>query len=46
VAINALLADPALRQGYGAAGRRRAAALFALPRMLDQVESVYREVLT
>jgi rhamnosyl/mannosyltransferase len=46
VAINALLADPALRQGYGAAGRRRAAELFALPRMLDRIETVYREVLT
>lgn len=42
-AIGALLADPALRQRYGAAGQQRVAALFAQPRMLDAIEAVYRD---
>jgi glycosyltransferase involved in cell wall biosynthesis len=43
-AINALLADPQLRQRMGAAGRRRAAALFTRERMVAENERVYREV--
>ena len=45
-AINTLLADPELRERYGAAGRERAAELFSQTRMLDAVEEVYRDVLT
>ncbi len=45
-AINALLADPAMCQRFGAAGQRRVAELFSQAHMLDAVESVYREVLT
>jgi rhamnosyl/mannosyltransferase len=44
-AINTLLADPELRRRYGAAGQRRAAALFTRERMLDGVEQVYRDAL-
>jgi rhamnosyl/mannosyltransferase len=44
-AINTLLADPDMRQRFGQAGRRRAAALFTSERMLDSVEQVYRDVL-
>jgi rhamnosyl/mannosyltransferase len=45
-AINALLADPEMRERFGAAGRARATELFSQPRMLDAVEAVYRDVLT
>jgi len=45
-AINTLLADPALRHRFGAAGQRRVAELFSHTQMLDALESVYREVLT
>jgi rhamnosyl/mannosyltransferase len=43
-AINELLADPARRAAYAAAGRRRASEHFSEERMLDQIEAVYREV--
>ncbi|HYF66005.1 MAG TPA: glycosyltransferase [Herpetosiphonaceae bacterium] len=43
-AINELLADPARRAAFGAAGRRRASEHFSEQRMLDQIEAVYREV--
>ena len=45
-AISPLLADPALRARFGAAGRQRAAELFSRQRMLNLVEAVYRDVLT
>lgn len=44
-AIRVLSENPALARAYGAAGRRRAAAEFSLPRMLDRVEAVYAEAL-
>jgi rhamnosyl/mannosyltransferase len=45
-ALGALLADPQLRARYGAGGRRRVESLFTRERMLDEVERVYREVIT
>jgi glycosyltransferase involved in cell wall biosynthesis len=44
-AINALLADPAMRQRMGAAGRQRVAALFTIDRMLAGNEAVYRDAI-
>jgi rhamnosyl/mannosyltransferase len=44
-ALNALLADPERRQRFGAAGRRRVAALFTRAHMVDSVEAIYRDVL-
>lgn len=44
-AINALLQDPALARGYGAAARKRAHDEFSLDRMVDQTLAVYQEVL-
>jgi rhamnosyl/mannosyltransferase len=43
-AINELLADDERRLRLGAAGRRRAEALFSRAGMLDAVEAVYRDV--
>ncbi len=45
-AINTLLADPELRERFGAAGHARAAELFSQSHMLDAVESVYHDILT
>lgn len=45
-AIVKLLADPDLRQRYGAAGPKRVAALFTQEHMLDSIEHLYRDVLT
>jgi len=44
-ALNALLADAELRRRFGAAGRRRVAALFTRAHMVDAVEAIYRDVL-
>ncbi len=44
-AINRLLANPALRAGFGATGQQRARAHFSPGRMLDQLEQVYAEIL-
>ena len=44
-ATNTLLADAELRHRCGAAGQRRATALFGRERMLDGVEAVYQHVL-
>lgn len=43
-AIAALAADPARRAALGAAARRRAAAHFTLPRMLDRCERIFGAV--
>jgi rhamnosyl/mannosyltransferase len=45
-ALNRLLNDAALRQRFGAAGRERVEMLFTRERMVDLVESIYRDVLT
>src|SRR5262249_17604106 len=45
-ALNSLLADAELRARFGAAGRRRVAALFTRAHMVDSVEMIYRDVLT
>ena len=44
-AINQLLADPALRQRFGAAARSRAHALFDQQHMVTEVERIYSDVL-
>jgi rhamnosyl/mannosyltransferase len=44
-ALRTLLADPALRRRYGAAGQQRVAALFTHEQMLDGIEAVYCEAL-
>jgi len=44
-AINALLADPSMRQRMGEAGRQRVAALFTREQMVAGNEAVYREAL-
>lgn len=44
-ALNALLADAALRQRYGAAARERARTLFSRQSMVDGVERVYADAL-
>jgi len=45
-ALNTLLANPELRRRFGAAGRRRVAALFTRAQMVGSVEAIYRDVLT
>ena len=44
-AIGQLLADPALRARYGAAGRRRIAERFSLDRMSENMQSLYARLL-
>jgi rhamnosyl/mannosyltransferase len=44
-ALNTLLDDGELRRRFGAAGRRRVAALFTRAHMVDSVEAIYRDVL-
>lgn len=46
VALNRLLADPALRAQYGAAGRARVERDFTVPAMTAATTAVYREVLS
>ena len=43
-AVAGLLLDPGRRHAYGAASRRRAEALFAMPRFLADYESLFREM--
>jgi glycosyltransferase involved in cell wall biosynthesis len=43
-AVNALMADPALRQQMGAAGRRRAVADFSWASIADQTVTLYRSL--
>jgi rhamnosyl/mannosyltransferase len=43
-AVNALLADPGLRERYGAAGVRRVRSEFSFERMIGGTMAVYREV--
>ncbi len=43
--IERLVADPALAARMGAAGRRRAEALFGMPGHVDRVEALYAELL-
>lgn len=45
-ALNRLLDDAALRSRLGAAGRARVESQFTQTRMLDQIEAVYRSVLS
>jgi len=44
-AVIKLIRDPALRNSFGIAGRERAKTLFAVEKMVDQLESIYRRVL-
>jgi glycosyltransferase involved in cell wall biosynthesis len=44
-AVTTLIRDPALRKSLGAAGRERAQRLFAVDKMVDQLEAIYRRVL-
>jgi len=44
-AIERLLHDPAMRQKFGAAGRRKAEEMFGLRRMIAETQDVYREAL-
>jgi glycosyltransferase involved in cell wall biosynthesis len=44
-AVITLIRDPALRNSLGIAGRERAKRLFAVDKMVDQLESIYRRVL-
>lgn len=44
-AVGRLLADPALRRGYGSAGRRRYRERFTSARMATQTAAVYEQVL-
>lgn len=44
-ALRRLASDAGLRRSMGEAARRRAEAMFSLDQMVDQTESVYREVL-
>ena len=44
-AVTTLIRDPALRNSLGIAGRERAKRLFAVEKMVDQLESIYRRVL-
>jgi rhamnosyl/mannosyltransferase len=44
-ALNRLLADPALRERLGAAGRERVRQEFTLARMVEQIEGLYERVL-
>jgi rhamnosyl/mannosyltransferase len=43
-AIDALAASPVLRRSFGEAGRRRAATMFSVERMLDRVAEIYNEI--
>ena len=43
-AVNAMVADPARAQSYGAAGRRRCIAEFSWSRIAEQTCEIYREV--
>ena len=43
-AMTALLLDPARRHAYGAASRRRAEALFGMPRFIADYESLFEEM--
>jgi D-inositol-3-phosphate glycosyltransferase len=45
-AIDALLADPARRAAYGAAGRRDVAARFSWPAVVGRVLAAYEEAMT
>jgi glycosyltransferase involved in cell wall biosynthesis len=45
VALNTLLDDPKLRRRFGEAGRKRVADLFGRDKMVESVETIYREVL-
>jgi rhamnosyl/mannosyltransferase len=44
-ALNTLLADPALRARFGAAGRARVSADFTQARMLADIDALYRRIL-
>jgi glycosyltransferase involved in cell wall biosynthesis len=44
-AMERLLREPALRQKFGAAGRRKAEEQFGLARMIAETQDVYREAL-
>lgn len=44
-ALDRLLADPALRRRLGEAARRRAETMYGEERMVEEIESVYREIL-
>jgi starch synthase (maltosyl-transferring) len=44
-AMGRLLREPAMRQRFGEAGRRKAEELFGLQRMVAETEEVYREAL-
>jgi glycosyltransferase involved in cell wall biosynthesis len=44
--VSALLADPALRETCGAAGRRRVLSRYGWPRVAAATETVYGAVLT
>jgi glycosyltransferase involved in cell wall biosynthesis len=44
-ALRRLMAEPATRNAYGAAGRRRVDDLFRWPRVADRVQGVYDRVL-
>lgn len=44
-ALRLLLANPALAQAYGNAGRLRAAREFSLGTMLDRIETIYAEAI-
>lgn len=44
--VTTLLADPALRESLGRAGRVRVVTSFSIERMLDELEAVYRRLLT
>jgi rhamnosyl/mannosyltransferase len=43
-ALNRLLADPALRQQYGEAGRQRVASEFSVQQMVDKTVALYRRL--
>ena len=44
-AINALLANPDMRQQMGEAGRQRILSQFTIDHMVDRIETIYNEVL-
>lgn len=43
-AVTGLLLDPQRRHAYGAASRRRAETLFAMPRFIAEYESLFQEM--
>ena len=45
-AITVLLENPGLRAQFGANGRQRASSTFSPQRMLDQIEELYREIVS